>query len=82
MRGIALSLAAVMSLGVAIAGGRATAADRAAHGRLVANPEVPATASPASRLWYGGKLAPIIVVASPLERAATRPAGKCLPVGG
>ena len=82
MRGIALSLAAVMSLGIAVAGGRAIAADRAAHGRPAAKPEVPPTASPAGRLWYGGTLAPIIVVASPPERAATRPARSCPPVGG
>jgi len=80
MRGIALSLAAVMSLGVAVAGGRATAADRAAHGRPVATPKVPAAAVPAGRVWYGGRLAPIIVVASPAERAATRQAGSCPPV--
>lgn len=82
MRGIALSLAAVLSLGVAVAGGRATVADRAAHGRPMANPEPPAAASSAGRVWYGGKLAPIIVVASPPERAAARTAGSCLPVGG
>jgi len=82
MRGIALSLAAVLSLGVAVAGGRATVADRAAHGRPMATPESPAAASPAGRVWYGGKLAPIVVVAFPPERAATRTAGSCLPVGG
>ncbi len=82
MRGIALSLAAVMSLGVAVAGGRATAADRAAHGRPMANPEVPAAAAAAGRVWYGGELAPIIVVASPPERSGTRPARSCPPVGG
>ena len=82
MRGIALSLVTVMGFGIAVAGGGAMAADRAAHGRPVAKPEVPPAASPAGRLWYGGTLAPIIVVASPLERAATRPARSCSSVGG
>ena len=81
MRGIALSLAAVLSLGVAVAGGRATAADRAAHNRLVADPEAPATSS-AGRVWYGGTLPPIIVVAAPPEKSATRQAVSCPPVGG
>ena len=76
MRGIALSLVTVMGLGIAVGG--AIAADR----RPVAKPEVPPAASPAGRLWYGGTLAPIIVVASPLERTATRPSRSCPPVGG
>jgi drug/metabolite transporter (DMT)-like permease len=82
MRGIVLSLAAVLSLGIAVAGGRATAADRAAHNRTVVNPEVPAATLPASRVWYGGTLPPIIVVATPPERSATRQAVSCQPVGG
>jgi hypothetical protein len=82
MRGIALSLAAVMSLGIGVAGDRATAADRAAHNRPAANPEVPPATSAVGRVWYGGTLPPIIVVATPPERAATRPAVSCPPVGG
>ena len=81
MRGIALSLAAVLCLGVAVAGGRATAADRAAHNRLVADPEAPSMSS-AGRVWYGGTLPPIIVVATPPEKSATRQAVSCPPVGG
>ena len=82
MRGIALSLAAVLSTGIAVAGGRATAADRVAHNRPVANPEASPATSPAGRVWYGGTLQPIIVVATPPERSATRQAVSCPPVGG
>ncbi|MGH7427851.1 MAG: hypothetical protein ACREJ4_05785 [Candidatus Methylomirabilaceae bacterium] len=82
MRGIALSIAAVMSLGIAIAGDMATAADRAAHKRPAANPEVPAATVPTGPVWYGGTLPPIIVVATPPERSATRSAVSCPPAGG
>ena len=82
MRGIALSLAAVLSLGIAFAAARATTADRAAHNRLVADPEAPPATSPAGRVWYGGTLPPIIVVAAPPEQSATRQAVSCPPVGG
>lgn len=82
MRGITLSLAAVLSLGVAFAGARATTADRAAHNRLVADPEAAPATSPAGPVWYGGTLPPIIVVASPPENSATRRAVSCAPVGG
>ena len=82
MRAIALSLAAVLSLGIAVAGGRATGADRAAHNRLVVDPEAPSATSQAGRVWYGGTLPPIIVVATPPEKSATRQAVSCPPVGG
>ena len=81
MRGIALSLAAVLSLGIAVAGGRATTADRAAHNRPVADPEAPAATSPAGLVWYGGTLSPITVVATAPEKSATRHAVSCPPVG-
>lgn len=78
MRGIALSLAAVLSLGIAVAGGRATAVDRAA----VPDPEAPPATLPVGRVWYGGTLPPITVVATPPEKSATRQAVSCPPVGG
>jgi hypothetical protein len=85
MRGIVFSLATVMSVGIAVAGSRVIEADRASHGRPVTEPDAPSAVSPAGRLWYGGTLAPIIVVASPPVRAAARPAHaahSCPPVGG
>jgi hypothetical protein len=84
MRILALSLGAVGSLGVVALGGRTIAADRMAHARHtpIVNAAVtaPATAT-ADRVWYGGTLAPIVVVADAPEHARARTARDC-PVGG
>lgn len=84
MRFLALSLGAVGSLGVVALGGRTIASDHAAHARRepTAAPTVTApAASTADRVWYGGTLAPIVVVAEQPEHARARAARDC-PAGG
>lgn len=80
MRFLALSLGAVGSLGVVALGGRTIAADRTAHMRSAptAAPAVAAAAAPAAdRVWYGGTLAPIVVVADVPEQARAHAARDC-----
>jgi hypothetical protein len=63
MRTISLALVSILSLGVALAGGRAIAGERASHSRnspLKTESAQPSLV-PAGRLWYGGTLAPILV---------------------
>ena len=80
MRILALSLGAVGSLGVVALGGRTIAADRTDHARRAPIVE-PAVATPvasaADRVWYGGTLAPIVVVADPPARAGAHAARDC-----
>lgn len=83
MRILALSLGAVGSLGVVALGGRTIAADRTDHARrapivapAIAAPAI-ATSSAADRVWYGGTLAPIVVVADPPEHARAHAARDC-----
>ena len=78
MRGIALSLATVLSIGIVLLADRTTATDRAAHLPRVSRPET----APAERLWYGGTLAPIVVQAPAPDRGAARQAHRCAAVGG
>jgi hypothetical protein len=79
MRFLALSLGAVGSLGVVALGGRTIAADRTALARApVAAPAIAAPAvSAADRVWYGGTLAPIVVVADGPEQARAHAARDC-----
>ncbi len=67
MRSIALSLGAVCSLGVMALGGRAIAGEQTARSHRVTPVDAglvqPAGAS-ADRVWFGGTLAPIVVVAA------------------
>ena len=84
MRFLALSLGAVGSLGVVALGGRTIAADRTALARRapmaepgIAAPAVAPAVSAADRVWYGGTLAPIVVVADPPEHARARAARDC-----
>jgi len=83
MRFLALSLGAVGSLGVVALGGRTIAADRTALARApIAAPAISAPAvSAADRVWYGGTLAPIVVVADGPESARAHAARDC-PVRG
>lgn len=84
MRIMALSLGAVGSLGVVALGGRTIAADRAAHLSRAPIVEAAAPASDAGtvdRVWYGGTLAPIVVVADRPERSRLHTARDC-PTGG
>jgi hypothetical protein len=78
MRILAITLVAAGSLGVMALGGRAIAADRAPRARHsgAADSTTEASASAtATRLWYGGTLAPIQVQATaPAARAAQKPA--------
>ena len=71
MRTLAITLVAAGSLGAMALGGRAIAADRmpGARHRVTTDSMVLASVAPvASRVWYGGTLAPIVV-------QATAPAG-------
>lgn len=80
MRFLALSLGAVGSLGVVALGGRTIAADRTALARRapIAESAVAAPAvSAADRVWYGGTLAPIVVVADVPEHARAHAARDC-----
>ena len=76
MRGIALTLVSVASAGAVLLGGRAIAADRATQlhrvNRFGAERVVRAlpVETSADRLWYGGTLAPIIVVGAAADRSA------------
>ena len=77
MRILAITLVAAGSLAVMALGGRAIAADRAPRARhSVAADSTEASASAsATRLWYGGTLAPIQVQATaPAASAAQKPA--------
>jgi hypothetical protein len=81
MRGIALSLAAVSGLGAALLGGRAITPARGGSARPAAV-KAPATAEAAAGpVWYGGTLAPIVVVASAPHTAAARQGHECLRSG-
>ena len=71
MRTLRISLVVAGSLGLMALGGRAIGADRGpgARHRVAADSADLASAAPAaSRVWYGGTLAPIVV-------QATAPAG-------
>jgi hypothetical protein len=83
MRGIVLSLAAVSGLGAVLLGGRAVAAGGGEPARsTAAATTVPATrAADEGRLWYGGTLAPIVVVASAPQPVAARQGHECLRAG-
>ncbi|MGH7537264.1 MAG: hypothetical protein ACREMF_01400 [Gemmatimonadales bacterium] len=79
MRGITVSLAAVLTLGVVLLSRRATAADRSAHWR-VTEPRAAPAAVPADKVWYGGTLAPITVEGVQPRPAAAHPAHDCAAV--
>jgi hypothetical protein len=78
MRGIVLSLAAVSGLGAALVGGRAIATGGS-------GPAQPATAAAtravperdAGPIYFGGRLAPIVVVATVPARETARKAQEC-----
>ena len=79
MRILGITLVAAGSLGVMALGGSAIAADRAPRARhsVAADSTSLASAAPAAtRLWYGGTLAPIQVQATAPARskAAEKPA--------
>jgi hypothetical protein len=80
MRILAITLVAAGSLGVMALGGRAIAADRAPRARhsVAADSGTEASASAtATRLWYGGTLAPIQVQASAPAASAAAPKPDC-----
>lgn len=84
MRFLALSLGAVGSLGVVALGGRTIAADRTDLARrapiaepAIAAPAVAPAASAADRLWYGGTLAPIVVVVDAPEHSRSHATRDC-----
>ena len=84
MRNIALSLGAVCSLGVMALGGRAIAGDRTAtsHRIPAADSGLVEPVEPSvDRVWYGGTLAPIVVVAASPESARAHRARDCVAGG-
>ena len=84
MRSIALSLGAVCSLGVMALGGRAIAGDRTAtsHRVPVADSGLVEPVGPTvDRVWYGGTLAPIVVVAASPESARAHRTRDCVAGG-
>jgi hypothetical protein len=83
MRGIVLSLAAVSGLGVALVGGRAIAAGRAGAAQPTTATALASAAAPAAAgpVWYGGTLAPIVVVAT-VPPGSSRRATQCDRAGG
>jgi len=67
MRTVAISLVAAGSLGLMALGGRAIASDRmprARHSAAADSALVASASLAASRVWYGGTLAPIVVQAT------------------
>jgi hypothetical protein len=77
MRGLTILVATTLTLGYGFAAQAAMTADRAETIRRVAGitetvPAAPTDAEAATRVWYGGMLAPVTVEA---PRAAT----KCYP---
>ena len=67
MRTIAMSLVATGSLGLMALGGRAIESDRmsrARHGAAADSALSTRASLAASRVWYGGTLAPIVVQAT------------------
>jgi hypothetical protein len=84
MHKLVLSLGAIGSLGVMALGGRAIEGDRAAHAPRVAHADAAPgrpTASVTDRLWYGGTLAPIEVVAVRPDAVRSHRMRDC-PTGG
>ena len=78
MRTMSLSLVSILSLGVALAGGRVIAGERASHARPAAKVEaVDPTLGTTDRLWYGGTLAPIVVEGVAPVRLSTHSAPSC-----
>jgi len=74
MRGIAISLVIVGSLGIMALGGHAIAADRSSSGRHASRADsaaIVATPVALDRLYYGGTLAPVMVEAvAPVAKLA------------
>ena len=79
MRTISLSLVAVLSLSIALAGGGAIAGERALHSRHLATEAESAQPDPVpmDRLYYGGTLAPIVVEGMISVKVPTRAATTC-----
>lgn len=78
MRTMSLSLVSILSLGIALAGGRAIGGERASHTPREVKVEAfkPALAT-TNRLWYGGTLAPIVVEGVAPVRLTTHAAPSC-----
>lgn len=76
MRTIAISLVAAGSLGLMALGGGAIAADRmprVRHNSTADSALIASAPSAATRVWYGGTLAPIVVKAdAPAGKAARK----------
>lgn len=82
MRTMSLALVSILSLGVAVAGGRAIAGERATHSRAPARTEsTPPELVPAGRLWYGGTLAPIVVEGVASVHVSTHASSTCSTAG-
>jgi hypothetical protein len=75
MRGLTILLATILTVGYGFAAQAAMTADRAETIRRVGGSTEAAAPTPveaATRVWYGGMLAPVTVEAAPLEPAAAK----------
>lgn len=83
MRTMSLALVSILSIGVALAGGRAIAGERASHSRHPTGKTESAQPAlvPAGGLWYGGTLAPIVVEGVAPVRLSTHAASTCSTAG-
>ena len=75
MRGLTILVATILTFGYGFAAQAAMTANRAQTLRRVAgitDTPVPTPVEAATRVWYGGMLAPVTVEASPLAPAAAK----------
>ena len=73
MRGLTLVVATILTFGYGFAAQAAMTADRAETIRRVAGTlNTPAPTADASRVWYGGMLAPVTVEASTVEQCQAK----------
>ena len=77
MRGLTILLATTLTLGYGFAAQAAMTADRAETIRRVTGltdtpSPVPTAMEAATRVWYGGMLAPVTVEAAPIDPAAAK----------
>jgi hypothetical protein len=75
MRGLTILFATTLTLGYGFAAQAAMTVDRVETIRRVtgiAEPPAPTPVEAATRVWYGGMLAPVTVEAAPLDPAAAK----------
>jgi hypothetical protein len=74
MRGLTIVVATILTFGYGFAAQAAMTANRAETLRRVAGiaETAPTRAEAATRVWYGGMLAPVTVEATPIEPAVAK----------